>query len=79
MDFPDHQGMTVRRYLATRLLTLKPPLNRPPNPFKVIRAISRMQWSFFLVAFCAWVSEPSLTRAPSSHIVLTHRHFLRMP
>ena len=48
------QHMGVGRYLATRLPTLKPPMAKAPNPFKLLRLLNAQQWLFFLVAFLAW-------------------------
>jgi hypothetical protein len=49
------EHMTVGRYLATRLPTLKPPMNKAPNPFKLILLLNKRQWAFFFVGFIAWV------------------------
>ena len=46
--------MTMARYLATRLSTLKPPMAKAPNPIKLLRLLNLQQWLFFLVAFLAW-------------------------
>jgi hypothetical protein len=43
------------RYLATRFSTLKPPMNKAPNPFKLILLLNKRQWAFFFVGFIAWV------------------------
>ncbi|KAI1077897.1 MFS general substrate transporter [Whalleya microplaca] len=51
---PPHHGMSVGQYLATRISTLKPPMTKAPNPFKLIRMLNRRQWAFFGVAFWAW-------------------------
>ena len=64
-----HQ-MGVGRYLATRLPTLKPPMHKAPNPFKLLALLNFQQWMFFLVAFLAWSWDAfdfftvSLTVAP---------------
>ncbi|KAL8853882.1 MAG: hypothetical protein Q9221_001353 [Calogaya cf. arnoldii] len=47
-----HTGLG--RYLATRLHSLKPPMARAPNPFKLLATLNLQQWLFFLVAFFAW-------------------------
>ena len=54
-DQPPHHGMSAGQYLATRFSTLKPPMAKAPNPIKLLRRITRQQWAFFMVAFCAWV------------------------
>lgn len=46
--------MSVGRYLATRLPTLKPPMAKVSNPIRLLRLLNFQQWMFFLVAFCAW-------------------------
>lgn len=46
--------MSIRRYAATRISTLKPPMDKAPNPFKLLGLLNRQQWLFFLVAFLAW-------------------------
>ena len=48
------QHMSVARYLATRIPTLKPPMAKAPNPFKLLALLNAQQWLFFLVAFFAW-------------------------
>ncbi|KAI4127506.1 MAG: hypothetical protein LQ338_003164, partial [Usnochroma carphineum] len=48
------QHMSIGRYLATRLPTLKPPMAKAPNPFKLLAMLNLQQWLFFLVAFLAW-------------------------
>lgn len=44
----------VGHYIATRLPTLKPRMNKAPNPFKLLALLNAQQWLFFLVAFIAW-------------------------
>ena len=51
-ESPDN--MTAGRYIATRLSSLKPPMNRLENPFKLLALLSFKQWMFFLVAFLGW-------------------------
>lgn len=46
--------MTVGEYASTRVSTLKPPMNKAPNPFKLLAMLSGRQWLFFLVGFLAW-------------------------
>ena len=60
-DYPPSQAsgpqgakMSVGRYLATRVPTLKPPMHKAPNPFKLLAMLNFQQWMFFLVAFFAW-------------------------
>ncbi|KAL8711886.1 MAG: hypothetical protein Q9220_003830 [cf. Caloplaca sp. 1 TL-2023] len=48
------ERMGIGQYLATRLPTLKPPMAKAPNPFKLLRMLNLQQWLFFLVAFFAW-------------------------
>ncbi len=53
-ETPETGKMGVGRYLATRLPTLKPPMNKAPNPFKLLAMLNVQQWMFFLVGFLAW-------------------------
>ena len=48
------QKMSAGRYIATRLSTLKPPMKKAPNPFKLVAMLNLQQWLFFLVGFFAW-------------------------
>ena len=50
------QEMSVGEYIATRFSTLKPPLHKAPNPFRLLAMLSGKQWLFFFVGFLAWVS-----------------------
>ncbi|PKK47845.1 hypothetical protein CI102_7142 [Trichoderma harzianum] len=38
----------------TRLTTLKPPMNKTPNPLKLFFLLNKQQWLFFLVGFAGW-------------------------
>ncbi|GAO17349.1 uncharacterized protein UV8b_00221 [Ustilaginoidea virens] len=49
-----HDGMSPRRYLATRLTTLKPPMLPVPNPWRLLRMLNGQQWAFFALSFFAW-------------------------
>lgn len=49
-----HAKMSVGRYIATRIPTLKPPMAKVPNPIRLLRLLNFQQWMFFLVAFLAW-------------------------
>ncbi|KAI9805076.1 MAG: hypothetical protein M1825_000910 [Sarcosagium campestre] len=49
-----YEGISVGRYLATRIPSLKPPMTKVDNPFKVLGLLNKEQWLFFLVAFLAW-------------------------
>lgn len=53
-EAPKDEKMGVGRYIATRLPTLKPPMNKAPNPFKLLALLNFQQWMFFLVGFLAW-------------------------
>lgn len=50
----DGEQMSAGEYLRTRFSTLKPPLHRPPNPIKVVKSLSFMNWMMFLCAFLGW-------------------------
>ena len=51
---PREERMSVARYAATRLSTLKPPMAKAPNPIRLLGLLNFQQWMFFLVAFIAW-------------------------
>ena len=57
-DLPVETGrqhkISAGRYIATRVSTLKPPMNKAPNPFKLLAMLNLQQWLFFLVGFLAW-------------------------
>ena len=54
-QYNDHEEhMSVGQYVASRIPTLRPPMNRAPNPFSLLRQLNTQQWLFFLVAFLAW-------------------------
>ncbi|KFY02930.1 hypothetical protein V490_00358 [Pseudogymnoascus sp. VKM F-3557] len=46
--------MTTGEYIRTRFTTLTPPMNKAPNPFRLLAMVSGKQWLFFLVGFIAW-------------------------
>lgn len=48
------QKMSVGRYIATRIPTLKPPMHKAANPFKLLALLNFQQWMFFLVGFLGW-------------------------
>ncbi|QKX59782.1 uncharacterized protein TRUGW13939_06924 [Talaromyces rugulosus] len=48
------EKMSVGRYLATRVTTLVPPMNKAPNPFKALMLLNKQQWLFFFIAFWGW-------------------------
>jgi hypothetical protein len=50
----EYNHTSVGQYIATRIPSLKPPMDRAPNPFKVLAMLNTQQWLFFLVAFIAW-------------------------
>lgn len=53
-ESPDHEGISVKEYCMTRLSSLKPPMNKVENPFKLLAMLNARQWSFFTLAFLAW-------------------------
>ena len=53
-ETPDTYKMSIGRYIATRIPTLKPPMNKAPNPFKLLALLNFQQWMFFLVGFLGW-------------------------
>ncbi|KAL1305339.1 hypothetical protein AAFC00_002237 [Neodothiora populina] len=48
------EHMSVSKYAATRITTLKPPMNKVANPIKLLRMLNKEQWLFFAIAFAAW-------------------------
>ncbi|OCT48616.1 Carboxylic acid transporter protein like protein [Cladophialophora carrionii] len=54
VDEVSSRHMSPAKYAATRVTTLKPPLAKAPNPFKLLALLNTQQWLFFLVAFLAW-------------------------
>ena len=48
------EKMSIGTYIKTRIPTLKPPMHKAPNPFKLLAMLNFQQWMFFLVAFFAW-------------------------
>jgi len=48
---------SVGQYMARRVTTLKPAMNKAPNPFSALRLLNFQQWMFFLVAFLAWTLD----------------------
>jgi hypothetical protein len=82
---PVDENMSVGRYLATRFSTLKPPMNKAPNPFSLLRMLNKQQWLFFLVGFFGWtwdafdfftVSLVSFENIPCAHIKPPHQRIL---
>ncbi|KAK3640611.1 Carboxylic acid transporter [Elasticomyces elasticus] len=51
---PTEENMSAGRYLATRLSTLKPPMDKVDNPFSLLASLTLMNWLMFLCAFLAW-------------------------
>ena len=55
---PSHGQMpekvTAGRYLATRISSLKPPMDKLENPITLLRLLNFKQWMNFLVAFVGW-------------------------
>jgi len=49
-----NRRMSPAKYAATRITTLKPPMAKAENPFKLLAMLNTQQWMFFLVAFLAW-------------------------
>ncbi|CRG84175.1 Carboxylic acid transporter protein homolog [Talaromyces islandicus] len=44
----------VRAYLVSRITSLKPSFERPPNVLRVLRSLTVKQWMFFTVGYLAW-------------------------
>lgn len=45
---------SIGEYLRRRITTLKPPMNKAPNPIKALMLLNRKQWLFFLIGFLGW-------------------------
>lgn len=43
----EHMG--IARYIATRLSTLKPPMNKVSKPFSALVLLNKQQWLFVIV------------------------------
>ena len=43
---PTEQHMSIGKYAATRISTLKPPMSKAPNPFKLLAMLNFQQWMF---------------------------------
>ena len=54
VDEMSNRHMSPAKYAATRITTLKPPMAKAENPFKLLAMLNTQQWMFFLVAFLAW-------------------------
>lgn len=52
-DAPD-MHMSVGKYLATRLPTLKPPFEKLENPITLLGHLTLMNWLNFFLAFAGW-------------------------
>lgn len=48
------EHMSIAQYASTRVTTLRPPMAKAANPFKLLAMLNTQQWLFFLVAFFAW-------------------------
>lgn len=48
---------SIREYAATRITSLKPPMERLANPFKLLAMLNAQQWAFFAVSFAGWSWE----------------------
>lgn len=46
---------SIGEYFRTRFTTLRPPMAKAPNPFKLMGTLNKQQWLFFAVAFLAWM------------------------
>lgn len=53
-ETPQQERVSIGRYLATRLPTLKPPMTKAPNPVRLLRMLTAQQWLFWLVGFLGW-------------------------
>ena len=48
-DDNNEEHMSIGRYAATRISTLKPPMAKAPNPIRLLRLLNFQQWMFLYV------------------------------
>lgn len=53
-EYYEEHHISIGRYIATRIPSLKPQTRPLANPLKTLGLLNRQQWMFFLVAFFAW-------------------------
>ncbi|KAJ5729782.1 uncharacterized protein N7483_004290 [Penicillium malachiteum] len=53
-DSSVYEPLSIRKYAATRVTSLKPPMAKVPNPVKLLAMLNKKQWAFFMVSFFAW-------------------------
>ena len=51
---PTYTILSPSEYASTRVATLKPRMDKAPNPFTLLAMLNTQQWLFFFVAFIAW-------------------------
>jgi MFS transporter, SHS family, lactate transporter len=54
VSLPPQGKVTLSEYLRTRVTSLKPPMEKVANPFRVLKQLNKLQWLNFGVAFAAW-------------------------
>jgi SHS family lactate transporter-like MFS transporter len=59
------EPISASRYVATRFSTLKPPMARVANPFRLLAMLNKQQWLFFLVGVEAIESFTATSRSES--------------
>lgn len=55
------EEMSIGRYLATRISSLKPPMDKVENPITVLGLLNCKQWLFFFCSFIAWTWDACVT------------------
>lgn len=54
VESPPPHKINAKEYAFTRFSTLKPPMQKAPNPVRLLMMLNTRQWLFFLCAFLAW-------------------------
>lgn len=62
------ESMSVGRYIATRVTTLKPPMTKVDNPIRLLRLLNKQQWLFFACSFIAWTWDGK-SRLQAKHLL----------
>ena len=66
---PETEKMSIGRYIVTRIPTLKPPMAKAPNPFKLLALLNTQQWLFFGVSEAQLVISSGANFYGRSHSV----------
>src|SRR5215471_2809173 len=64
---PKISWQTTRHYFATRISTLKPPLNWPPNPITQLQGMTTLNWLLYVSGYVRFVPKFRLTASLPGH------------